>query len=341
MKNYLRTFVFLLFLLPTFGIAKNGVDSKPSDSNLQDEIHSLQQELQDNNQSLEQLRRDQLNYQIERDLLEKTYGSNIQTINLVITIVLGVFTVIGIFGIRDISKIRDNYNKELERLSAVRHEIELTKVRIEQDLAQSKARFEALVHKSEEQDNRLRVLEFLEKVRALVKDKQYALALDYALLGLELSPDNEPLQFQKALCAGRLGDFDTAYATTKLLYQRKPENSSYLRNFIELTFLIGKGDEGEGLVAENLEKAIKPHGTNLVFYFSALNLFHKKDAAGLKRLIADYVKTLPADQPISMRWTFDELGHFVSRLPANELKALLGKVYLLLSGEVTPGSIKL
>ena len=49
-----------------------------------------------------EIRRDELNYQIEKDLLKETYSSNLQTLNLVLTIVLGLFSIIGFLGIRDI-----------------------------------------------------------------------------------------------------------------------------------------------------------------------------------------------------------------------------------------------
>jgi hypothetical protein len=49
--------------------------------------------------SVKEVRRDQLNYKIERDLLKETNSSNIQTINIVIAIVLSIFSVLGFLGV--------------------------------------------------------------------------------------------------------------------------------------------------------------------------------------------------------------------------------------------------
>jgi len=44
---------------------------------------------------IQEIRRDQLNYKIEKDILKEVYSSNIATINLVITLILAVFGIIG------------------------------------------------------------------------------------------------------------------------------------------------------------------------------------------------------------------------------------------------------
>src|SRR5437764_14025284 len=68
-------------------------------------VQTDQEQLRRLADAVTEVRRDQLNYQIERDLLKETYGSNLQTINLVLTIVLGAFAVIGYLGVRSIGTL--------------------------------------------------------------------------------------------------------------------------------------------------------------------------------------------------------------------------------------------
>ena len=64
---------------------------------------------------------DRINYRIEKDLLKEAYSSNLQTINMVITFVLGVFAFLGYLGIRDISTIKKEYLLELSKLLSLIH----------------------------------------------------------------------------------------------------------------------------------------------------------------------------------------------------------------------------
>ena len=55
----------------------------------------LENELKKLSDQVTEVRRDQLNYQIEKDLLKETYSSNMDTINIVIAIILAIFGIIG------------------------------------------------------------------------------------------------------------------------------------------------------------------------------------------------------------------------------------------------------
>jgi hypothetical protein len=59
------------------------------------EDKSLQIKIQKLEDNVSEVRRDQLNYKIEKDLLKETFSSNYQTINIVLAIVLGIFTIVG------------------------------------------------------------------------------------------------------------------------------------------------------------------------------------------------------------------------------------------------------
>lgn len=61
-----------------------------------------------------EIRRDQLNYKIEKELMKEIYQSNFKTINILITSVLGLFGFLGFFGLRDISSLQKKYQDELD-----------------------------------------------------------------------------------------------------------------------------------------------------------------------------------------------------------------------------------
>ncbi|MDP2861618.1 MAG: hypothetical protein Q8N95_02375, partial [Desulfobacterales bacterium] len=103
-------------------------------------IDKLQSDLQLIKDALQEVRRDQLNYRIEKDLLKETYSSYIQMINIVITIILGVFTIIGFLGVRNISAINKKFQEELSGLKKLRvnYEQKFIEIKTEQDINKDK-----------------------------------------------------------------------------------------------------------------------------------------------------------------------------------------------------------
>ena len=106
--------VFLItILLASFFASSTTFSQKKGTLNVPEKLARIEE-------SISEIRRDQLNYRIERDLLKEAFSSNYQTINIVIAIILGVFSVIGFLGIRDIGTIRRQYFNELNKLNDLR-----------------------------------------------------------------------------------------------------------------------------------------------------------------------------------------------------------------------------
>jgi len=78
MKNGLLLSMFICSLL----VFPNIISSQNKDK---DTTSIEVQKLKD---SVSEIRRDQLNYKIEKDLLKETFSSNYQTINIVLAIIL-------------------------------------------------------------------------------------------------------------------------------------------------------------------------------------------------------------------------------------------------------------
>jgi hypothetical protein len=112
--------IFFLAIVFAFGIGlvsaqtnnnQTGQSKESENENVSNETRISALEVQ-----LKEIRRDQLNYQIEKDLLKETYSTNLQSINTTLTIVLGLFSIIGFLGINNIQTIKKEYLSELEKL---------------------------------------------------------------------------------------------------------------------------------------------------------------------------------------------------------------------------------
>jgi hypothetical protein len=119
-------------------------------------------------EQLAEVRRDQLNYRVEKEILEKSYATSIQTISTVVTILFGVFTVLGIFGLKDIASFKKDFSTELDRLREVRGAFEVARQELltKQEVAENE--YKKLLSQNQEQDRKLRVLELREKVAKII-----------------------------------------------------------------------------------------------------------------------------------------------------------------------------
>ena len=87
-------------------------------------IFKIQEEVKILSNKVEETRRDQLNYSLEKDLLKETYSNNYDRLNFTITGIFGVFAVLTFFGIRDLNSIKKEYKEELDKLTNLKVEIE-------------------------------------------------------------------------------------------------------------------------------------------------------------------------------------------------------------------------
>lgn len=141
-------------------------------------------------QQLQEVRRDQLNYQIERDLLKETYSSNLQTVNVVITIVLGTFTILGFLGVRSIGSARKEFRDELDQLREIRTRSEIRLAEIESQQKRVQTQLDEVSKLNVEQDRRLKLLEIQETASSYMGKHQYQRVLDYVTVGLELDAND-------------------------------------------------------------------------------------------------------------------------------------------------------
>ncbi|HVB66059.1 MAG TPA: hypothetical protein VND01_00015 [Candidatus Acidoferrales bacterium] len=116
--SMMKRFGIITFILiaTSSASANTQEQAQPNDANKT----NIQVQLNELRNNVALVKRDELNYKLDRDLLKETYGSDIQQINIFITFILALFGVIGFFGLRDISNIKDQYRNELEVLQRLR-----------------------------------------------------------------------------------------------------------------------------------------------------------------------------------------------------------------------------
>ena len=114
MKN-----ITILFFLTLFSWQVKGQSDsiKTNNNSFKSEVNNLKHEI-------EILKRDQLNYQIEKDLLKDAYSNNYDKLNLFITGILLLFGFFGVLGIRDINSIKKEHKDELEKLKSLQVDLE-------------------------------------------------------------------------------------------------------------------------------------------------------------------------------------------------------------------------
>lgn len=186
------------------------------------------------------MRRDQLNYQIEKNLPRETFSSNYQTINTFLTIVLALFAIIGFLGTRDIGAIRKEYLAELDKLNRLSKDLETNISKYNREIQKLKDDYVKVIQTTEKQDSRLRVLELLEKSQSLRRVGNYRAALEAVSSALENDPNNVNLLYEKGMNLCKLDDYATAMQTFERMLELDPYNVGAVENLLELYLLNGR-----------------------------------------------------------------------------------------------------
>ncbi|MFA4828934.1 MAG: hypothetical protein WC855_06035 [Thermodesulfovibrionales bacterium] len=291
------------------------------------------QKLKDN---VSEIRRDQLNYKIEKDLLRETFSSNYQTINVVLAIVLGIFTIIGVLGIRDISTIRKDYLKEFDNLSNLRKDFEFEVKKFMDEQEKIKENYLQIIKTNEEQSKRIKVLELQEKISAAIKDSNYKQALEYVKIALELDHKNTGVLLKKASCFWKLNDLPKTVAVYKKILDLESDNPTAIVNSLEL-YLILKQFENFNALHEKHKLLIDSKGgeTGLKTYYKILEFYQLKKYDELKAFFKGFLQALPQGKQKLFNWDFSDLLKFIQSKPIDDGKKLIDIYISVAKGELS------
>jgi len=289
----------------------------------QKDIPSTDARLQQLETQLAELRRDQLNYRIEKDLLKETYSSNYQTINFIFTIILGIFGFLSFFGYRDIGNLKKEYSAGLERLNQLRGELEVKVKEIAKEQEQVKSNYIAIIKTNEEQSRRIKVLELQEKIGSLIHGQNYQRAMEYVTIALDLDPANIILLYQKATALWKLGNLSGAAAAYVKLIELEPSNEGAISNLLELYLIMNQTEDYKGLFNKNRAMIESKDGGLLKAYFDVLQSYQLGDETTLGNAVKEGLTLMSKKGPGRITWNFDDVRTFMTIQPQSRGKSLL------------------
>ncbi|MDD5451844.1 MAG: hypothetical protein PHT49_08140 [Desulfovibrionales bacterium] len=321
---------FLFVQMLVISLAFTPIDAQAQSK----ENKALQIKIQRIEDNVSEIRRDQLNYKIEKDLLKETFSSNYQTINIVLAIVLGIFSIIGFLGIRDIGALRKEFVSELERLNGLRKDFQIKATRIGEEQEKVKAEYIEIIKTNEEQNKRIKILELQEKISSLIKSNNYRRALEYSAVALDLSPDDPVLLEQKAICLWRTNDLAGAAAIYTKMFNIDPAETGNLTNLLEVLLISNRIAEYEPLVKKHAQQLeVRPDAAYLISYFEALKYYQLDELAKMKSAVKETLERCSPGTSKRLEWNFSDVNRYLANKPEDEKKALLLLLINVLQGK--------
>lgn len=334
MSNRVLIFVCILSLYlgmfsPTNLVASSPPKQQTAERNSTD-IESTLNRIKDD---IKEIRRDQLNYKIEKDVMKELYSSNLQIINIVIAIVVSIFGFLGFFGLRDINSIQKSYKKELDKLVRLKSDFETEIKQISEEQRKVKETYDDIIKTNEIQNNKIKLLELRDKAHGLFKDKNYSNAIEYCGLGLELDSKNIPLLFIKSMSFFKQRRYSNAINICNEIIDVDPNNFSAKSNLCEL-YLLAKEKDKFDLVYKDLkvELAEKYNGI-LNSYFEAFKYYIDDNSAEIKNIMKKFIDTCEPGKKKRTTWDFSDFAVFLKKQPVTEGKNLISNFISFLDGE--------
>lgn len=336
-EELIKQIVVLLIIVIMLGsVNVYAFSENISNNELFSEIKELKESVLVNENHVKEVRRDQINYEIEKNLLKETYSSIIQAINIVIMIVLGVFTVIGFFGVKSIDAIRSDFRKELDELKRLKLNYEMKFEEISKDSESAKEEFKIIKDTNENQNRRLQLLEIQEKAGSFIQSKNYNRALDFIDTGLIMESNDPLLLQQKAHCFTKLGLFENAAKAWDLLIDVGPDKVIYACNLVEMLLFSKNIELYQEKIKEWADHIEARHPGWLLWYFELVKIYLSSDVDVMKAHVRN---KLNADdeivEPRIFGWEYEEANIAFRKDPDSDKKKILIGVIQLLIGTVS------
>ena len=295
-------------------------------------VLKLEQKQEILEQKLEQVKSNQINYKVEKDLLKETYSNNYSRIQTIITIVLGLFTVLGFLGINSITKTKREYEKELKEFKDLKSQLEKDYEKLKDKQETFDKQIIEINSLNQEQDKKLKVLDVKEKANSFISRGSYLQSLEYITIGLELVPKDNTLRHLKALAYFKMQEYEEAIKINKSVLEDDPKNTSSLYDLAEL-LLITKRDE------EFIELREK-YKTELAFnydnpesiFLEALHQYNLNKPKEIEKITNKFIEDLEENERKRfMNWSFDDVRRSFKN-PSEERTKRLNYLINFLSG---------
>lgn len=349
MKNRLRSLILCsLFILSTVVLAESDQNPNKLSEEYNNDIRQLKQEVKFYAEGLEILRRDQINYRMEKDLLKETYSSNLQTINLLITIILGGFTVVGFLGLRSMSAIKSEYSSELNQLKTLKNQFENELKELVKQQEKFQSQVEEITKSDEDQNKRIKLLEIIEKAISYANMKNWDWALEWVAEGLKLDPNNLVLLDTKRHCLWQIEDYKESIKISRLIVEMNQSNRiGPVLNLLESLALMKESNEFEVVFQKYKAEIEKDENNNLIMtYLHVLQNIVNDDITKAKTILSEFIPDLSGIEADSYFYFFDKIWSidvaqaFKSKLTTEQQKQYLQTLNNFFTGKLSAKQLK-
>jgi len=285
--------ILLLFLLATLCRSATAGDS----------VMVAKKQLDDLSAKIEKLQT--LPYERETAALKDGYASSITSINYFISVGLALITalgaLLGYIGFKNIAEIKKAHQDELDKLRALKDDLERNFRDFKGDLARKQRSFDELTGKLQtglekvkdqnqlqEKQIEIQRLKFEIQFQSRKEKIDYETLLELTNNALRLSPDDEYLLTYKALCHGKKGEYNEAVAVIKAIPPTAKNYLFLLENLAEIYLFTKKITDCE-LLFNEYERQFQKHRPTTAAYLRAYFLFLKNDPGELKSFVRDYL----------------------------------------------------
>lgn len=347
----------LIFSFTSFAATQQSIQGRSENS--QSDLLQLKHDIKTVASDIEIIRRDQINFRVEKDILKEAYSSNLQSINIILTILLGagglIAWILGYLGLNSIKAVKADYVKELDELKEIKAKFEMElensknkQKELEEKFARNQQEFEnkigTLTNTNETQNLRLKVLEIIEKVSGYMQTKQWKWALEHIAVGLDIDCDNILLLSQKSTCHGKLGEFSQAIETYKRIIELEPwpKSEPHILNMLEYLAVSNQQDEFAKMYALYKDAIDQHRSGNLIIYLNILLNLIKGDlekAIEASKAFANKFQSDDLKKFLGETWSFEEVLLVASRLPTGKQKELLEKTVQLFNGQISTNAL--
>lgn len=160
-----------------------------------------------------------------------------------------------------------------------------------------------------------------EKATKLASDGDYALALEYVIVGLEMLPEDQAFLAIKANCLSKLGRVADATVVHQKLVAADPKNNLHALNLLEAYLMAGRIAEYEELAGQRRE-AIMARPPVFSWYLAALRQFVTRDERALVAHLSTIGSVVTPELSKQLHWQFQDVRVALSTrkdLPAAQL----------------------
>lgn len=324
--------IILLLLLTTSIIAFGKTNNSDSLA-----IKSLESRIEQMDNQMKEVRRDELNYKIEKDLLKETYSNNYERISLIITIILGIIGVLGYLGIKDINSIKKEYTTELTKLKQLQSDIASKFTEFQTSKEKYDTELRDIFNTNDEQNKKIKVLELKDKITNLFKEDLYGSALEFCIVALELSPNDITLLHSKAMIHTRLRNYKESITTYLKILEIDKENQSSIFNLTEVYLMNKQKKEFDDMLTKHSTIFKDKLDGKLLEVFSIITNYQDKKIDKLKEIaLANIDLTdLQSKRKRIEGWVFKDLLIYIANEPTSDEKVIAQNLLWYIDGQLT------